>query len=62
MVDEGATERGVTDKCVPDVRTNYKGAAETPITNTGSSQFISLFFTPPHWKGHSHFKFINVTT
>jgi hypothetical protein len=49
----------VTDKGVPDVRMNDKSAAETPTAYTGSKQFITLFFTPPHWKGHSHFKFIN---
>jgi hypothetical protein len=62
MVDEGATGKGVTDKGVPDVRMNVKGVAETPITYAVSSPFVSLFFTPPHWKGHSHVKFISVTT
>jgi len=62
VVDGGATEEGVTDKGVPDGRMNDIGVAETHVTYTVSSAFVSLFFTPPHWKGHSHFKFMNVTT
>jgi len=52
----------IIDKRIPEVRMNDKCAAETPTAYTGSSPFVSLFFTPPHSKGHSHFKFINVTT
>jgi len=62
VFDEGATETGVTDKVFPDVRMNDKGVAGTPVTFTGSSPFVPLFFTPPHWKGHSRFRFINITT
>jgi hypothetical protein len=61
MDDEDSTETGVTDKSAPDVRMKDKGVTETPITYTGSS-FVSLFFIPSLWKGHSHFKFINALT
>jgi len=62
VVDEGATEQGVTGKGVRDGRMNDKGVAETHVSYTVSSPFVWLFFTLPHWKGHSHSKFINVTT
>jgi hypothetical protein len=62
MDDEDSTQTFVTDKFAPEVRMKDKGVTETPISYTGSSPFVSLFFTPPHWKGHSHFKFINALT
>jgi len=62
VVQEGATEQGVIGKGVRDGSMNDKGVAETHETYTGSPPFVSLFFTLPHCKGHSHSKFINVTT
>jgi hypothetical protein len=43
MVDEGATETGVTDNGVPDVRMNDKGVAETPITYN-TYRFVAICF------------------